>query len=94
VGFTLSVFFPVDPTHPTFSFLARHSAGTALGFTEPANVVKEAEAEGTAQLAVIVPEEVPWTSASGVLLAPEPGAGACAGAAALTALAWRRRTDA
>jgi hypothetical protein len=86
VRFTLSVSFPVDPAHPTFSFLARHSAGTALGFTEPADVIKEARAEGTAQLEVVLPEHVPWSSASGVLLAPEPDAGAL-GAAALTVLA-------
>lgn len=91
VRFTLSVSFAVDPAHPTFTFLARHSAGTALGFTEPANVVKEALAQGTAQLAVLLPEDVPWSSASGVLLAPEPGAGATA-IAALAVLGGLRRS--
>lgn len=91
VRFTLSVSVPVDPAHPTFSFFARHHAGAALGFTQPDNVVKEAEGEGVAQLAVLLPDGVPWSSASGVLLAPEPGASAPAAAAAILALLRRRR---
>lgn len=91
VRFTLSVFVTVDPSDSTFSFFARYSAGAALGFTQPANMVKEASASGTAQLEVIVPDDVPWSSASGVLLAPEPGAGAASAGAALAALGWRRR---
>lgn len=91
VRFALSVSVAVDPAHPTFSFFARYSAGAALGFTEPADVVKEATASGTAQLEVIVPEHVPWSSASGVLLAPEPRADASAAAALAALVAARRR---
>jgi hypothetical protein len=89
VRITLSVFFTVDPAHPTFTFFARYSAGAALGFTEPVDVVKEAEGEGTAELAVLLPAGVPWSSASGVLLAPEPGAGAVAAAALASLVATR-----
>lgn len=90
VRFTLSVVFPVTTEEREFAFLARFNAGGALGFTASEDVLKESIVDGTAQLAVILPEGVPWTSGSGVLLAPAPGASASALTALGALLALRR----
>lgn len=70
----ISVFFPVTPTSPTFSFLAELATDSALGFTDPVNQVKQAWTDfgNTAQLSLIVPEGVTWHSASGAFLVPAP----------------------
>lgn len=71
----LSLFFPVTPTNPEFSFLARLGTGSGLNlYGGLGNQVQEAATDfgNTAQLALIVPEGVTWNSASGAFLVPAP----------------------
>jgi len=89
VQFYASVVFNVTPTSRTFAFLAELETTAGLGFTSPVDLVKESNVNfgNTAQLAVIAPAGVTWTSGSGLLLTPEPSSLALLGAG-LGGLVW------
>lgn len=74
VRFELSTFVEVSPSSPTFSFFAR--LGTNAGFRPSRDFdhlfQSDVDFGNTAQLELIVPQGVSWTSASGVFLAPVP----------------------
>ena len=72
--FVVSIAFTATPNTRTFSFLANVGVMAGLGFTDPSPSVKESIVDfgNTAQLAVILPEGLSFTSSSGVFLTPVP----------------------
>jgi len=76
VQFYVSVTVPITSTQRTIAFLVELETSAGLGFTSSVDQVKESNVDfgNTGRIAVIVPAGVTWTSGSGLLLVPEPGA--------------------
>jgi len=92
MSFVLSLFVPVSPSNPSFTFVA-HLDTVANAFAAVLGdelVESDVDFGNTAQLALIVPEGVQWTSSSGAFLVPEPDALALT-AIGFATLATRRR---
>lgn len=97
VRLVLTASFFVTPSNPTFTVFARLGTHTAFSrFLPLADQLRVSDVDfgNSAHLALVLPEGVPWTSASGVFLSavPEPGIGSLLALAALGL--WARRARA
>jgi hypothetical protein len=95
---TVAMYFDVTAAQPEFTFGARLATSAGLGpFIAIADQLQTNDVDfgDTAEISVIVPAGVTWTSSSGVFLVPEPSAAAMLGAGclALVGLARRRGID-
>lgn len=83
---TISMYFDVTAAEPEFTFGARLVTSAGLGpFVFPADQLQTNDVDfgNTAQLSLIAPPGVTWTSSSGVFLVPEPSVAALLGAGCL-----------
>jgi MYXO-CTERM domain-containing protein len=90
IHLVLTTSLSVTPSTPTFNLAARITTLTAFNHANDLGdqlLYSAVDFGNSAHLSLMIPDGVPWTSASGVFLqsAPEPGAAAQA-AAALAAL--------
>lgn len=97
IRFTLSAFADVSPANPTLTFIAGLFTSANVRPAIDIDEVFEADTGfgNTAQLELIVPQGVSWTSASGAFLVPEPSTFALltTGLGALCASARLRRAS-
>ena len=93
VHVVLTSSFLVTPSTPTFSFDARLGTSSAISHNNQGDHthVSEVNFGDTAHLSLLLPEGVPWTSGSGVFLAPEPVEGALLAVGLLCLSAARRK---
>lgn len=85
IGITIAMYFDVSAAQPEFTFGARLVTSAGLGpFVVPADQLQTNDTDfgDTAEISLIVPPGVTWTSSSGVFLLPEPSI------AAMLATSW------